>query len=180
MEEQEEEGSENEEREPVPSATGKAEGRSDREQEEVTSKGQVVKEPVEKQKEDTGVNKEEVSMPIMKQSGSTPRKSRRLAAKGKRPIVVLDDDSTSYKTAEPSNPPSPKPTTPSSHHFPSPPPSQIPTSPPPVHTSQNQGFDQTKIPTSPLYSILLKLDELQARFFAFQDEVRVSLSSLTD
>ena len=43
MEEQEEEGFENEEQEPVPSATGKAEGRSDREHEEVTSKGEVVK-----------------------------------------------------------------------------------------------------------------------------------------
>ena len=180
MEEQEKEGSEEEEQELVPSAIEKAEGCSDREHVEVTSKGEVVKEAVEKEKEDIGVSKEVVSMPIMKQSGSTPRKSRRLAAKGKRPIVVLDDDSTSYKTAEPSNPPSPKPTTPSSHHFPSPTPSPIPTSPPPVHTSQNQGFDQTTVPTAPLYSILLKLDELQSRFFAFQDEVRVSLASLTD
>ena len=31
-----------------------------------------------------------------------------------------------------------------------------------------------------MFSILLKLDDLQARFFAFQDEVRVSLASLTD
>ena len=85
---------------------------------EVTSKGEVVREAVEKEKEDIGVSKEEVSMPIVKQSGSTPRKSRRLANKGKRPVVILDDDSTSYRTAEPSNPPSPKPTTPSSHHFP--------------------------------------------------------------
>ena len=147
---------------------------------EVTSKGEVVREAVEKEKEDIGVSKEEVSMPIVKQSGSTPRKSRRLANKGKRPVVILDDDSTSYRTAEPSNPPSPKPTTPSSHHFPSPPPLPIPTSPLPVHSSQNQGFDQTTVLTAPLYSILLKLDELQSRFFAFQDEVRVSLASLID
>ena len=64
IEEQEEEGSEKEEHEPVPSATGKAEGSSDREQEEVTSKGEVVKEAVEKEKEDIGVSKEEVSVPI--------------------------------------------------------------------------------------------------------------------
>ena len=119
-------------------------------------------------------------MPKEKQSGSSPRKRRRLAAKGKRPVVVLDDESSSFKTAEPRNPPSPKPTTPSSHHFPSPQPSPIPQSPPHVHTSPHQGFDQTTVPTAPLLSTLLKLDELQDRFFTFQDEVRVSLASLTD
>ena len=63
---------------------------------------------------------------------------------------------------------------------PSPPPLPIPTSPPPVHTSQHQGVDQTTVPTAPLLFILLKLDELQACFVTFQDEVRVSLASLTD
>ena len=117
-------------------------------------------------------------MPKAKQSGSSPRKSRRLAAKEKRPVVFLDDDSSSFKTAEPINPPSPKPTTPSSHLFPSPQPSPIPQSPPLVLSYQ--GFDQTSVPIAPLFSVLLKLDDLQARFFAFQDEVCVSLASLTD
>ena len=96
--------------------------------------------------------------------------------------MILDDDSTSYKTAEPTNPSSPKPTTPSSHQFPSPPPSPIPSSPPPVttQTSPNHGFDHTTIPTASLFSILLKLNDLQSRFFAFQDEIRVYLASLTD
>ena len=38
---------------------------------------------VEKDKEDIGVSNEEVSVPDKKQPGSTPRKSRRLASKGK-------------------------------------------------------------------------------------------------
>ena len=95
-------------------------------------------------------------------------------------MMTHDDDSTSYKTAEPSNPSSPKPTTPSSHHFPSPPQSPIPSSPPPVQTSPNQGFDHTTVPTTPLFSILLKLNDLQSRFFTFQDEIHVSLASLAD
>ena len=92
--------------------------------------------------------------------------------------MILDDDSTFYKTAEPTNPSSPKPTTPSSHQFSSPPPSPIPSSPPPVTT--NHGFDHTTVPTAPLFSIVLKLNDLQSRFFAFQDEIRVSLASLAD
>ena len=138
-------------------------------------------EAVEKDKEEN-VNNEEVSVPDKKQPSSTPRKSRRLASKGKRPVVILDDDSTSYKTAAASNPSSPKPTTPSSHHYPSPSSSPIPSSPPPIltHTSPNQGFDHTNVPTTPLFSILLKLNDLQSRFFAFQDDIRVSLASLVE
>ena len=133
-------------------------------------------EVVEKKKEEN----EEVSVLNKQQPSSTPRKSRRLASKGKRPVVILDDDSTSNKRAEPSNPSSPKPTTPSSHHFPSPQQSPIPSSPPPIHTSPNQGFGHTTVPTAPLFSILLKLNDLLSRFFTFQDEIRVSLASLAD
>ena len=133
-----------------------------------------MKEAVEEDKEEN----EEESVPNKQQSGSTPRKIRRLASKGKRPVVILDDDSTSYTTAEPSHPSSPKPTTPSSHHFPSPPQSPIPPSPPPVHTSLNQGLGDTTVPTTPLFSILLKLNELQSNFRDFKDEICVSLASL--
>ncbi|XP_057540621.1 uncharacterized protein LOC130818467 [Amaranthus tricolor] len=162
--EQEEEVIEKEEQEPVPSTNEKAEGCSEREHEEVPSKGETVKEDeaVEKDKEENDVRNEEVSVPVEKQPSSTPRKSRRLTSKGKRPVVILDDDSTSYKTAETSNPSSPKPTTPLSHHFPSPPQSPIPSSPLPIptHTSPNHGFDHTTVPTAPLFSILLKLNDL--------------------
>ena len=175
---QEEELTDKEKQEPVPSATEKAEGCSEREQEEVTSKGEAVKEDaaVEKEKEEN----EEVSVPDKQQPSSTPRKSQRLASKGKRQVVILDDNSTSYKTAEPSNLCSPKPTTPSSRHFPSPPQSPIPSSPPPVHTSSNHGFGHFTVPTVPLFSILLKLNDLQSRFFTFQDEIHVSLASLAN
>ena len=44
---------------------------------------------VEKEKEEN----EEVFVPNKQQSGSTPRKSRRLASRGKRAVVILDDDS---------------------------------------------------------------------------------------
>ena len=155
---EEEELNDKEEQKSVPSTTEKAEGHS-----------------VEEEK----VENEEVSVANKQQSGSTPRKSRRLAFKGKRPVVILDDDSTSYTTVEPSHPSSPKPTTPSSHHFPSPPQSPIPPSPPPVHTSPNQGLGDTTVPTAPLFSILLKLNELQSRFLVFKDEICVSLASLS-
>ena len=182
--EQEEKVFDKEDQETVPSATEKAEGGSEREQEEVPSKEEAVNEDeaVEKEKEENDVSNEEVSVPVKKQPSSTPKKSRRLASKGKRPVVILYDDSTSYKTVEPSNPSSPKPTTPSSHHFPSPPPSSEPSSPPPIptHTSPNHDFDHTTVPTAPLFSILLKLNDLQSRFFAFQDEIRVSLASLAE
>ena len=120
-----------------------------------------------------------------KQPVATPRKSRRLASKRKSPTVDLDDDSTSHNTFEPTNdaPPSPKPATPPSHQIPSPPPSPIPFTPPPVttHTSLGHGFANTSsVPTAPPDSILLKLNDLQSQFFVFQDEIRVSLASITD
>ena len=97
----------------------------------------------------------------------------------------LDDDSTSHNTFEPTNdaPFSPKPATPPSHQIPSPPPSPIPFTPPPVtiHPSPSQGFANTfSVHTAPLDSILLKLNDLQSQFFVFQNEIHVSLASITD
>ena len=185
-EEKEEEVPEKEDQESIPSATEKAEGCSIREQGEVPSKGEAVREgeDVEEDNDENDVSDEEVLLPVQKQPITTPRKSRRLASKGKRPIVVLDDDSTSHNTVEPTydKPPSPKPTTPPAHQIPSPLPSPIPSSPPLVttHTSPNHGFDHTSVPTTPLFSILLKLNDLQSQFFAFQDKICVSLASITD
>ena len=114
--------------------------------------------------EDNDDSNEEVLLLVQKQPIATPRKSRRLASKRKGPVVDLDDDSTSHNTFEPTNdkPPSPKPTTPPSHQIPSPPQSPIPSTQPPVttHTSPNHGFANTSVPTAPLYSILLKLNDL--------------------
>ena len=139
---------------------------------------------MEEDNDENVASDEEVSVPVQKQPSATPRKSKRLLSKGKRPVVILDDDTASHNTVEPTNnnPPSPKPTTAPSHQFPSPPPSPMPSSPPPVttHTSPNHGFDHTTVPTAPLFSILLKLNDLQSRFFAFQNEILVSLLSLSD
>ena len=187
-EEKKEELMEKEDQEPVPSATDKAEACSTREQGEEGSKGEAEEsEAVEKDNEDNADNDdsdEEVLLPVQKHPIATPRKSRTLASKGKSLVVDLDDDSTSHNTIEPTNDilPSPKQATPPSHQIPSPPPSPIPSSPPPVttHTSPNHGFANTSVPTTPLYSILLKLNDLQSQFYAFQDEIRVFLASITD
>ena len=127
---------------------------------------------VEEDNEENDASDEEVSVPDQKQPSATLRKSRRLASKGKRPILILDDDSTSHNTTN-DKPPSPKLTTPQRHQFPSPPPVNTQTSP-------NHDFNHTTVTTTPLFSILLKLNDLQSRFFAFQDEIRVSLASLTN
>ena len=112
------------------------------------------------------------------------QKKQKAGSKRKSLVVDFDDDSTSYNTVEPSNdkPPSPKPTTSPFHQIPSPPPSPIPSSPPPVttHTPPHHGFDNTYVPTAPLYFILLKLNNFQSQFFAFQNEIRISLASITD
>ena len=139
---------------------------------------------MEDDNDDNDNNDEEVQLPVQKKP-VTPRKSRRLASKGKRPVVTLDDDSSSHNTLEPTidAPPSPKPATPPSHQIPSPPPSPIPFTPPPVttYTSPGLGFTNSSfVPTAPLDSVLLKLNDLQSQFYAFQDEIRVSLASITD
>ena len=116
--------------------------------------------------DDNDDSDEEVQLLVQKKH-ATPRKSRRLASKGKRPVVNLDDDSPSYTTLEPTSdaPPSPKPATSPSHQIPSPPPSPspIPFTPPPVttHTSPGLGFANTSsVPTALLDSVFLKLNDL--------------------
>ena len=104
---------------------------------------------MEDDNDDNDNNDEEVQLPVQKKP-VTPRKSRRLASKGKRPVVTLDDDSSSHNTLEHTNdaPPSPKPATPPSHQIPSPPPSPIPFTPPLVttHTSPGLGFTRLRPP----------------------------------
>ncbi|XP_057537985.1 vegetative cell wall protein gp1-like [Amaranthus tricolor] len=105
-------------------------------------------------------------MPMKKKPVVTPRKSSRLASKGKRPVVGLDDDSSSHTTLEPqiTTPPSLKPATPPTQHIPSPLPSPIPSTPPPTtatpasphpHTSPGLGFaafsNPSSVPTSCSY-----------------------------
>ena len=133
-------------------------------------------------------------MPVQKKPIVTPRKSRRLASKGKSLVVSLDDDSSSHTTLklQPTTPPSLKPATSPTHHIPSPPPSPIPATPPPIttqvspppHTSPSLGFadftTKSSIPTASSDPVLTKLNELQSQLFTFQDKVRVSLASITD
>jgi hypothetical protein len=104
--------------------------------------------------------------------------------------VELDEEITSPSTKEPTcAPPSPKPITPPPQLIPSPSLSPIHYTPPlldtqasPPHTSH--GFDASAnpfiVPTVTFDSLLTKLNDFQSRFFAFQDEVRVSLASITD
>ena len=107
----------NKDQEPVPSATTeKAEACFPGEQGEVVCKGEV-EEKGEDVKDDNDDSDEEVRMPVKKKPVVTLKKSRRLASKGKRPVVSLDDDSTSHNTLEPTTnaQPSPKPATRPSH-----------------------------------------------------------------
>ena len=121
-------------------------------------------------------------MPMKKKSIMTPRKSSRLAFKGKRQVVSLDDDSSS-----------PKPATPPTHHIPSPLPSPIPSTPPPTTTTPASPLPRTSPglgcagfsnPSSVLAvildPILNKLQNLQSQFYSFQDEVRVTFASITN
>ena len=122
-EEKEEEELEKEYQEPVPSATAeRAEACSPREQGEEASKGEAEEqgEDVEDVNDDNDDSDEEVQLSVQKQPIITPRKSRRLASKGKCSVVDLDDDLTSHNTVEPTNdaPPSPKPATPPTHQIP--------------------------------------------------------------
>ena len=124
-------------------------------------------------------------MPVKKKPVVTPRKSRRLASKGKHPVVSLDDNSSSHTALEPQTtaPLSPKPATSPTHHIPSPPPSPILATPPP-YISPDLGFaeftNKSFIPTALTDLVLSQLKDLQSQLFAFQDEVRVSLASITD
>ena len=134
------------------------------EEEEKEEKEQEKKEEEEKEeqeKEGDGVKEQEV----------VPSEEEDQGVESK---VSLEEDSR----AEPNSFPSSKPTTPPTHHFTPPLPSPTPRSPSP--SFHKHSFDQATVPTAPLYSILLKLDDLQDRFFKFQDEIRVSLASLAD
>ena len=106
----------------------------------------------------------------------TPRKSRRLASKRH---ASLDDNATSKPSNEPINvPASPKPVSPRPSPIPTtPPPFTSPVSPP--HTTT--GFDTNpSVPPANLDLLLSKFVDLQSQLYAFQDEVRVSLASITD
>ena len=125
---------------------------------------------------------EEIVIAMRKKPDLIQRKSRRLASKCK---VVMDDDITSHHIPEPTTyvPTSPKPATPPSPQIPSPKPSPIQSTPTsfPTHTSPGIGCaNSNSVPAASLDSILSKLNDLQSQFFAFQDETRVSLASITD
>ena len=173
--EKEEQDQENKDQEHVPSATTeKAEACFQGEQGETVSKGEAQEkgEDLEDDNDDdydSDSSDEELGMPVKKQPVLTPRKSSRLASKR---LVVMDDDTTSHKTLEPTTnaPPSTKPATSPLHQIPSPPPSPIPSTPPPfnTHTSPGLGFvNSSYVPTAPLCSVLSKLHDFQSQFFAF-------------
>ena len=64
-----------------------------------------------------------------------------------------------------------------------PPTSPIPSTRPPfnTHTSPGLGFAySSSVPTAPLDFILSKLNDFQSQFFTFQDEIRVTLASITN
>ena len=172
---------ENEVQETVPNTTDKeGEAGSQREQGEAVREEETEGEALDKDEVDADNDSdEEVQMPIKNKPVITPRKSPRLASKGKPSVVCLDDDSLSHTTTEPQTtaPSSPKPATSPTHHIPSPPPSPIPATPPPVTSQASPPHTPTGLGSSP---ILSQLKDLQFQLYAFQDEVRVSLASITD
>ena len=128
-------------------------------------------------------------MPVQEKPIVTPRKSSRLASKGKRLVISLDDDSSSHTTLEPQpiSPLSPKSATSPTHHIQSPPSSPILATPPPTTitpTSPSLGYpglaNPSSVPTALLEPVLTKLQDLQSQFYSFQDEVRVTFGSVTD
>lgn len=181
-----EEGKEKEEKEKkdqdvVPSAsTDKAE--VNKEQGKACSEGEASVEKGDELEEvdsSDSSSDEEVAKPIKEESKITPRKSRRLASKLS---VGKDEGTTTHPTKKPINvPSSPQPAS----NIPSPPPSPIATSPPPF-TSQpsptHTGFDMnpSTVPPASFDLLLTKFDNLQSLFYAFQDETRVSVASITD
>ena len=127
----------------------------------------------EKEGEDTNNNissNEEVRMPTKKKPLVKQRKSIRLASKGKRPVVSLNDDSSTHTSCEPkqTTPPSPKPDVP---------PSPILYKPPPTTTPHSLGLGFTSFSNPSVFAdpILDKLQVLQSKIHSFQDEVRVIL-----
>jgi hypothetical protein len=161
---------EEENQETVPTATTEAE--TEKEQGEAASEGEHAEEGENAELEEVEFSSEdnEMNVPNKEQPVLTPRKSSRLESKRSS---CLNDDITSQ------NPLSPKPSTPNPSHIPSPPPSPIPTSPPPHYT----GFDddQSAVPPPITLDLLLtKFVDFQSQLHVFQDEVRVSLASITD
>ena len=163
--------------ESVPTATNKeAEAGSQGEQGEAEEQRADDKERETSMKEGgaavdlNDISDEEVQLPVKKEPTVNPRKSHRLASKGKCPFVSLDDDS-SQNTLEPqpTAPTSPKPVTPPPSPIHATPPS-VPSQASPPHTPS--GFDSVPI--------LSQLKDLQSQLYAFQDEIRVSLASITD
>ena len=184
---------EKEDQKPVPTATHKeAEIFYQREQGEAVSKGEASKEEEGEALDndvDDASSDEEVQMPVQKKPIVTPRKSGRLASKGKHPVVSLDDDSSSHTTLEPqpTTPLSQKKATSPTHHILSPPPSPIPVTPPPTTTTPTSpglgftGFTKSSsILAALLEPALNKLEYLQSQFYSFQDEICVTFASITD
>ena len=149
-----------------------------RQQEEALSEGEASQEEEgeELNDDDDTSSDKELRMPMKKKLVVTPRKSSRLASKGKRLVVGLDDDFSSHTALKPQTnvPPSLKPATPPTHHIPSPPPSPIPSTPPPTtatpasphpYTSPVFGFvvfsNPSSVPTATL-DLVLK----NSRFFS--------------
>ena len=157
------------------------------------SKGETSKEEKGEELDDNDSSDEKVKIPKKKKPLLTLRKSIRLASKGNRLVVSLDDDSSIHTSHEPKHttPPSPKPDAPPSHHIPSPPPSAIASTPPPtttpasppLHSSLGLGFTgyaNPLVPSTFSDPILDKLQVLQSQFHSLQDEDRVIFALLTD
>ena len=166
-----------EDQEPVTTATQEeAEVGSKGEQGEALCERETSKNEEAEELDDKDSSDEEVRISVKKKPTVTPRKSRRLASKGKRPVVSSDDYSSTHTSLEPKHtaPPSPKPDTPLTHHIPSPPPSPIPSTPPPTtttpasplpHTSLGLGFTGCANPSVPAAlsdPVLNKLQVLQS------------------
>ncbi|XP_057520877.1 uncharacterized protein LOC130801130 [Amaranthus tricolor] len=172
-EKEDEKEKEKEDHQPVPTATNDgAKVVSKGEHEEAGSKGEISKEEEDEDLDDDTSSDEEVWMPTKKEPFVKQRKSIRLASKRKRPVVSLDDDSSTHTSCEPKQTtPSPKPDAPPSPHIPSPP-SPIPCTPPPTTTSNSPGlcftdFANPSVSTDPI------LDKLQTRLSAKLDTVEV-------
>ena len=141
-----------EDQDTIPTATHeKADVQERGEQEEALSEGEASKE------EEGAFTDEEVRMSVKKKPIVTPRKSSRLASKGKHPVVSLDHDSSSHTTLEPqpTTPSSSKPTTPPTHHITSPPPPPIPSSPRPTTTTPTLPLSRTSQVLIFLVSLIL-------------------------
>ena len=164
--EKEDQKNNKEDQKPVPTATNdEAEGVSKGEPGEAVSEGETSEEKEGEDLDNDNSSDEEVRMPIQKKPIVTPRKSIRLAFKGERLVVRLNDDSSTHTSHEPkqSTPPSLKPNTSPSQQIPSPPPSPIPCTPPPNTTPKSPGLGFTGFANP---SISADLSSINCRFFS--------------